>query len=213
MESLWNTPDKVDLIRFVAQWLAVISTIIALIFAMRFSTLKTRSDAEKAKTDSKERSLLQSKMQATEDEAKIAKIRASEASEKLQPRLLLENQFQIIHKLLADAHPGITTPGEKSVIPIVVAAQMMDAESISYAKQIRDAVSNTGWKIGFTEMSTHVFPGLAIFFNPSTTQSEVCKIVQNAFIKAGIKFSPDYLEISHTPIQIENAVYIIVGHK
>jgi hypothetical protein len=44
MESYWNTPEKVDLIRLIAQWLAVISTSIALLFAMRYSILKKRAD-------------------------------------------------------------------------------------------------------------------------------------------------------------------------
>jgi len=46
MGAFWNTLDTVDLIRLIAQWLAVISTIIALVFTMRSSTLKRRSEAQ-----------------------------------------------------------------------------------------------------------------------------------------------------------------------
>jgi len=46
MESLWNSPYKVDMIRFVAQWVAAIAAIIALIFGMRFSTLKNKEQEE-----------------------------------------------------------------------------------------------------------------------------------------------------------------------
>jgi hypothetical protein len=46
MEALWNSPDKVDLIRLVAQWIAAISTIIALVFTMRASKLKSLADAK-----------------------------------------------------------------------------------------------------------------------------------------------------------------------
>ena len=211
MESFWNAPDKVDLIRFIAQWLAVISTIIALIFAMRFSTLKNRADAEKAKVDSKERTLLQTKIQTVEEVANRAKSAATEAKAKLQPRLLSEKQTQILHNALTTAHPGNTNPGKQSEVPIVVAAQMMNEESIGYAKQIHDAINNTGWEIDFTPMSTHVFPGIAIFYNPATKQSEVCKAVQNAFTKAGITFSTEHLDIKRIPIQADDTVYIVVG--
>ena len=68
MESLWNIPEKVDLIRFVAQWLAVISTIIALIFAMRFSVLKRHADLAKTKIDLEQRTLLENKIQEANKE-------------------------------------------------------------------------------------------------------------------------------------------------
>jgi hypothetical protein len=209
MESLWNSPDKVDMIRLIAQWIVAISGIIALVFTMRSATLKDRANAAKAKADSEQRALLQSKIQTAEDEAKLAKSQAAEARAKLQPRVLSEKQSQILHsELIASSRLG-----KQSGIPIVIAAKLMDDESISYAKQIADALNNTGWEIGFTPMSTHVFPGIAIFFNPHTKESESCKAVQNAFIKAGLKFSTGYLEIKQTPIQVENAIYVIVGHK
>jgi hypothetical protein len=47
MDAFWNVPDKVDLIRFIAQWCAVISTIIALVFSMRFSALKAQREAQR----------------------------------------------------------------------------------------------------------------------------------------------------------------------
>jgi hypothetical protein len=43
----WDTPNQVDLIRIVAQWLAVISTIVALVFSMRFSNLKAQVEAQR----------------------------------------------------------------------------------------------------------------------------------------------------------------------
>ncbi len=58
MESLWDSPNKVDTIRFIAQWLAVISTIIALVFGMRFSTLKTRAEEAKNIKDTEAKAIL-----------------------------------------------------------------------------------------------------------------------------------------------------------
>ena len=139
----------------------------------------------------------------------LAKSVSAEAIAKLRPRILSEKQSHILHEeLKACSYLGI-----KSGIPIVVAAKVMDEESINYAKQIYDAINNIGWEIGFTPMSSHVFQGIAIFFNPGTKESESCKAVQNAFTKADIKFSTEYINIKQTPIQVENAVYIIVGYK
>jgi hypothetical protein len=209
MESLWNSPDKVDMIRLIAQWTVAISGIIALVFTMRSATLKDHRDAARTKADSAERALLQTKIQTAEDEAKLAKSEAAEARAKIQPPMLSEKQSQILHsELIASSRLG-----KQSGIPIVVAAKMMDEESINYGKQIHDALNNTGWEIGFTPMSTHVFQGIAIFFSPGTKQSESCKVVQNAFTKAGIKINTEYMDIKSTPIQVENAVYIIIGHK
>jgi hypothetical protein len=153
MESLWNSSDKVDLIRLIAQWAVAISGIIALVFTMRSATLKDRVDTEKAKAEGAQRAVLQTKIETAETEAKLAKSEAAEARAKLQPRMLSQTQARILHQeLLASSHLGI-----KSGIPIVVAAKMMDEESINYAKQIHDALNSTEWEIRFSPMSTHVF--------------------------------------------------------
>lgn len=44
MGPYWSIPAKVDLIRLIAQWLGVASITVALIFTMRFSVLKKRTD-------------------------------------------------------------------------------------------------------------------------------------------------------------------------
>ena len=61
MELLWNSSDKVDMVRLIAQWTVAISGIVALIFTMRSSTLKNHTDAEKTKADLIELTLLQNK--------------------------------------------------------------------------------------------------------------------------------------------------------
>lgn len=61
-------------------------------------------------------------------------------------------------------------------------------------------------------MSTHTFSGITIFFNPSG-DSEQCDLVRDAFTMADVSFSTNYLDVNKTPIQINNAVYVIVGNK
>lgn len=209
MELLWNSPDKVDAVRFFAQWISVITVIVSLIFSMRANALKKHIDAEETKKDFIERTLFENKIKTAEGEAILARLESAEAKAKLQPRILSEKQSHILREeLIVNSHLGM-----KSGIPIIVSAKMMDEESVNYAKQIYHAINNIGWEVEFTPMSSHVFQGIAIFFNPRTKQSESCKAVQNAFIKADVKFSSEYLNIKQIPIQAENAIYIIVGYK
>ena len=104
MESLWNAPEKVDLIRFVAQWLAVISTIIALIFGMRFSTLKTHADLTKTKADLEQRTLLESKIQTANTEL----IRTNNELEKIRPKPLTERMRGILISIDPKIIPALT---------------------------------------------------------------------------------------------------------
>jgi len=140
-------------------------------------------------------------------ELKDARTLADQAVTKQQPRLLSSQQAEaIFQKLQAAVQNG------KATVPVIVASRMMDAESLGYGRQILEAVQRSGWQIGHTELSTHTFSGVAIFFNPSGA-SEQCDIVQSAFTAAGIPFSSDYLDVKRTPIQTDKAVYVIVGNK
>jgi hypothetical protein len=87
MESLWNSPDKVNMIRLVAQWTVAISGIIALIFTMRSTTLKNHADASKIKADLIERTLLESKIQAAKDELSHTKNELENTKTKLGKRI------------------------------------------------------------------------------------------------------------------------------
>lgn len=72
MESFWNSPDKVDLIRLIAQWIAAISGIIALVFAMQSSKLKSRADA-----------MLKNSMKITNDELIHTKNEVNKAHDRI----------------------------------------------------------------------------------------------------------------------------------
>ena len=61
MESFWNSYDVINIIRLIAQWSVAICGIIALVFSMRATTLKSRSDAEHSKADSTEIARLHAK--------------------------------------------------------------------------------------------------------------------------------------------------------
>jgi hypothetical protein len=89
----------------------------------------------------------------------------------------------------------------------------MDSESLAYGRQFFQAVQRSGWPVKYTEMSTHSFPGVAIFFNPPSQQQPALETVRDAFRRANIPFSEDYLDVNRTPIQTGGTIYIIVGHK
>jgi hypothetical protein len=136
-----------------------------------------------------------------------ARTRAEEAISKQQPRTLSAQQTATISDSLQTAFQS-----GKATVPIVVASRMMDAESLAYGRQILAAIQKSGWTAGHTELSTHTFSGIAIFFNPEAA-SEQCEIVRTAFTKAGVSFTPKYLDVKRTPIQQDNAVYIIIGNR
>ncbi len=92
MESLWNSPDKVNMIRLVAQWAVAISGIIALVFTMRFSTLQNHTDTAKTKADLENRALLESKIQSANAEL----IHTKNELEKIRPKPLAERMRGIL---------------------------------------------------------------------------------------------------------------------
>jgi len=126
MESLWNAPEKVDLIRFVAQWLAVISTIIALIFGMRFSTLKNHADTSKAKVDLQERALLENKIQTANE----ALNRTKNELEKMRPRPLAERMRGLLISIDPKIIPSLTT-GNTNFNGGITSTQFNDLQKIS----------------------------------------------------------------------------------
>jgi hypothetical protein len=106
MESLWHSPNNVDLIRFIAQWIAVISTIIALVFGMRFSTLKTHAEEAKIIKDTETKALLDEKIKATREQLESVEIRPftfrlkellNEIDPQILPRLKKGKSFIEIH--------------------------------------------------------------------------------------------------------------------
>jgi hypothetical protein len=164
-----------------------------LVVGFRETTLRGRSQAtEKAKWN---------------QELKDARARADEAVTKQLPRLLSSQQAEVIIQQLHAAFQA-----GKATVPVIIASRMMDAESLEYGRHILSAVQASGWQTRHTELSTHTFAGIAIFFNPSGT-CEQCNIVRSAFTAAGIPFSSDYLDVKRTPIQTDNAVYVVVGNK
>ena len=104
MESLWNSPDKVNMIRLAAQWTVAISGIIALIFTMRSTTLKNHADASKAKIDLDERALLESKIQIANTELNHTKTEL----EKMRPRPLPERLRNLLNSIDPKIIPSLT---------------------------------------------------------------------------------------------------------
>ena len=89
MESLWNSPDKVNMIRLVAQWAVAISGIIALVFTMRFSTLQNHTDTAKTKADLENRTLLENKIQTANNELSLTKKELESTKTRLINRLII----------------------------------------------------------------------------------------------------------------------------
>ncbi|MBA4390905.1 MAG: hypothetical protein C0399_08190 [Syntrophus sp. (in: bacteria)] len=141
MESFWNSPDKVDLVRFVAQWLAVVSTIIALIFAMRFSTLKNHADLAKTTADSEQRTLLENKIQKSNSELSLTQKelestktklnnRITEAEEAAKPRPLLERLRTVLISIDPKIIPALKQ-GNTKFSGGITATQFNDLQKIA----------------------------------------------------------------------------------
>jgi hypothetical protein len=187
--SWWSSLETISALSTVLKCTGAAIGVLILVFGFRESALRGRAQAaEKGRWI---------------QELKDTRERADEAVTKQQPRLLSVRQAEVITKSL---HSVTQT------VPIVVASRMMDAESLAYGRQILEAIQKAGWQAEHTELSSHTFSGIAIFFNPAEA-SDQCQIVRSAFTAAGIPFSTDYLDVKRTPIQIDNAVYVIVGNK
>jgi len=122
MGSFWNSPDIVEMIRSIAQWVSAISVIIALVFSMRGTTLKKHADSEKTKIDLAEQSLLKDKIHETKNEldstkdklnkaekgiAKLIKVDASKSTQHV--RLPSSGKFTYV-KMDNSANKVIITP-------------------------------------------------------------------------------------------------------
>ena len=124
--------------------------------------------------------------------------------EKIAPRVLTDSQGSKLAELLRSI---------KQSEPVVVASRMMDSESLGYGRQILSAFQRAGWQAAHTELSSHSFPGVALFFNPPNAQSPAFGGVRDAFKTAAVPFLESALDVHRTPIQLDNAIYVIVGHK
>ena len=109
-------------------------------------------------------------------EKTTAETRLKKAEEKLAPRALSSEQEQILYSSLKKAVDSGT-----ATVPIAVASRLMDSESLAYGRQFFQAVQRSGWPVKYTEMSTHSFPGVAIFFNPPSQQQPALETVRDAF--------------------------------
>lgn len=124
--------------------------------------------------------------------------------EKIAPRVLTDSHALKLATLLRSV---------KQSEPVVVASRMMDSESLGYGRQILGAFQQAGWQVAHTELSSHSFSGVALFFNPPNAQSAAFGGVRDAFKNAAVPFSEGALDVHRTPIQLDNAIYVIVGHK
>jgi hypothetical protein len=221
MESFWNSFDTVNIIRLIAQWAVAICGIIALVFTMRMTVLKNKSDAEKLKADSTERSQMMEQLDSAHSEAsaakrevKIAKEEIAAAKEKFLPRKITMEQHQIIH----DEFSKISELAIKSQTYFVVATKIMDTESSDYGKQIFETI--TSYKelspgVAFDPAHLNVFHGVSIFFNPIDKESPIVQMVQNAFAKAGIQFiKKEFAMETFSPnFRRSNTIFIVIGSK
>lgn len=222
MQSIWDSFNIVNTISIIFQWLVAVSGIIALIFTLRASTLKDKVDIAKSQKEISERLAMQKQLSSTQqdfkvakEEAQSAKQEAADAKRKLMPRELSKNQVEILHSEFEKIYPIASDPSNQTYF--VVAAKMMDGESLEYAKQILNAIKSTklGSGTGFDPNHLNIFEGVSIFFNPSDTNSKVYEMTKEAFEKAGIKFTTESfkLETFNMAMRIPNTVYIVVGYK
>jgi len=143
-----------------------------------------------------------------EEQVKTSEQARLELEQKVAPRKLTDKQIQC----LVNGFSGLGKSSEPPTV-LIVATRMMDAESIAYGKQIKEAITKAAIPVSFTEFSSHSFKGIAIFHNPKTDDSHLLKNIRNIFTKASIPFLHGYLDIKQIPIQQEPAIYIVVGHK
>ena len=148
------------------------------------------------------------KLSAAQREAASARELAVDVKAHIEPRSVSSEQKAVLHaELKQAADAGLAQ------VPIVIASRMMDQESLKFGREIIEVLGGTGWEIRPTEMSTHSFPGIAVFYQPEGQASAACQAIQAAFKKANIPFTTNNLDVKRTPIQLDHAIYVIVGHK
>ncbi len=103
METLWNSPNYVDKISFIAQWAVLISGIIALIFTLRSTTLKDRASELKEKADIEIRMALENKIKFANTELNNTK----NELEKIKPRPLSERMRNILNSIDSKIIPAL----------------------------------------------------------------------------------------------------------
>ena len=96
---------------------------------------------------------------------------------------------------------------------IVVAGRLMDAESVSFAKELYAAIAASGWPCSFSEMSTHSFPGVAIYYNPEKDARPGLALVMAVANAAQVKFTTEFKKVEQIPIQHAPCIYVVVGYK
>ena len=127
---------------------------------------------------------------------------------KMAPRSLTNEQAQKLTKNFSNLF-NRTEPG----LALILVTKFMDDESLSYGKQIKNAIEKAGVPVIFSTTSTHSFRGISIFHNPDSKDSANLKEVQKAFIDASINFNNTYQVVTKTAVQYKPAVYIIIGRK
>ena len=177
MESFWNSPDKVDLVRFIAQWLAVVSTVIALIFAMRFSTLKNHADLAKTKPDTEQRTLLENKIQTANNELSLTQKelettktkltnRITEAEEAAKPRPLPERLRSLLLSIDPKIIPALKQ-GNTKFSGGITATQFKDLQKIAKESDAKKyIIVNPDVKIGIGMGPEGVTYGVDFTLNP-----------------------------------------------
>ncbi len=126
----------------------------------------------------------------------------------MAPRSLTNDQAQKLTKNFSNLF-NRTEPG----LALILVTKFMDDESLSYGKQIKNAIEKAGVPVIFSTTSTHSFRGISIFHNPDSKDSANLKEVQKAFIDASINFNNTYQVVTKTAVQYKPAVYIIIGRK
>lgn len=117
----WDSIESVSILSTVLKCAGAAIGVLILIVGFRESDLRGRAQA--------------AEKQKWNQDLKEARTRADEAVSKQQPRVLSGDQIQVITQKLHEA-----VQVGKATIPIVVTSRMMDAESLTYGRQILAAI-------------------------------------------------------------------------
>jgi hypothetical protein len=175
MESLWNSLEVVNTIRLLAQWTVPIAAIIALVFTMRFTTLKNADDAVRAIRDSDEKIHLKEAIDSAHSEAKDAK----------QQALSKQAEVEALHTKLAEAEKRISKT-EIAVKPIPLSERLRQLLSIIDPKILPALkAGNTNFSGGITSTQFNDLQKLAK--EPGADRF----IIVSSDVKMGVGMGPE----------------------
>jgi hypothetical protein len=167
-----QSPEELAKLLTIARWGLAIFAVLTAIAGLFTQYISDRiSSLQRA-----EKKAAEQRLATAEERIQIAEAARRTIEETIAPRVLSEPQALKLVTLLRLL---------KQSEPLVVASRMMDSESFGYGRQILGVFQQAGWQAAHTELSSHSFPGVALFFHPKNAHSPAFDGVRDAFRRAG----------------------------